>query len=314
LINYTQLVKSLQQECYDRDKIIEDQALQIQELKEGRSSASKSILITSDMHVGHKWSLGGELESVNNFWYEARDKLLNPRSNVFVINGEPIDGDNPKELGHGLWTTSLSTQLHRSNEFLEYYKMDKIGMTRGSNYHTTKNNTSYESMLAEMITCAPILDYKMFGGIQTTEHMERSVTAHGPEKVIDDLLTLRVNGRVFNILHHVGFSRWFSYIPTSIASELARMVFLEGKLWDKEDTPSIIVRSHTHHYCQVKFPRSVGFITPSWKVSDRFGLKGGMSAATIGLIEVVVEQNGHVVVNDIIMSDNDYPKVYIIDI
>lgn len=280
---------------------------------EGRSSQSKSVIVVSDMHVGHKWAVGGVLDNVNNFWYEARDKLLKERAKVLVVNGEPIDGDNPREIGHGLWTTSLRHQMQVANKFLSHYKMDKIGATRGSNYHTTKGNTNFEEIFVDEITCAPILEYEMFGGIKTTEHMEYS-DKKNLQRVIDDLLTLRVNGRVFNILHHVGFSKWFSYVPTAIASEMARMVFLDGKYWTHEDIPSVVVRSHTHHYVQVKFPNTVGLVTPAWKVTDRFGLKGGMSGATIGLVEIVVEQNGHVVVNDITLSDNSYPKVYIAEV
>jgi len=299
-------INQLLEEIETRNQIIEE--------LQGRSKSSKSVILTGDMHVGHKFAVGGELESINNFWFEARDRLLKPRANVFVINGEPIDGDNKRELGAGVWTTELDLQVEKANELLEYYKMDQIAMTRGSNYHTTKDNTGFEQLLANRITCAPMLDYKMFGGIKTEKVTDWDKGFHHRIVRIDDILALRAHNVIFNIIHHVGGSKWFAYATTAIARELAQMVFLDGKLWTKEDSPRIVVRAHTHKFVMVKFAHTAAFVSPAWKVTDRFQLKNGLDAATIGLIEVVIEQNGEFTVNDITLENTDYPKINIVDI
>ena len=279
----------------------------------GKSTSSKSLIITSDLHVGHKLAVGGNIKGLNRFWNSARDYLKRDRATVFIINGEPVDGDNPKEGGKGLWSNSIEDQMSKADELLSCFKMDNIGMTRGSNYHTQKGNTNIEQMFARMITAAPVLNYQMFGKIKTSTREDYD-NSNNKTVVIDDLLQLRINGIVINIIHHVGGSRWFSYRPSALAKEMANCIFLDGKLWNYKDSPKIIIRSHTHQFVYVGYGRTYGAVTPAWKVTDSFQMKSGMNAASIGLLEIVIEQNGEFITNPIIMKDMSYPKVNIIDI
>jgi len=291
---------------------------------EGRSKSSKSIVITGDMHVGSKFALHtGEfckipdrLKSIRELWYSARDKFSKPRANIFFINGEHIEGDNPKEGGHDIWSTDLNDQFRDAKTLLKGYKFDAIGMNRGSNYHTTRGNTGYEEMFLNSLNMngVKVYEYSPFNTIQTTEYGNADFSDRNSHIRVDDLFLCRINGKVFHIMHHIGGSKWFSYLPTALGREMAQMVFYKQKLWETADTPDIIIRSHTHRYVQVKYGHSAGFVCPSWKIFDRFLLKSGQDAGSIGIVEVVVEPNGEFEINDVIMEDRNYPKLNIIEI
>ena len=294
------------------------------EALQGRSTSSKSMIITGDMHVGHKFALHtGEYEKIpeklqvlKRLWYEGRDRLMRERASIFFINGEPIDGDNRKEGGHQVWSTDYNDQMADARTLIQHYKMDAIGMNRGSNYHTTKDNTGFEEILAnEIKDIAPVITYHPFDDDIIKEFHVVEYTDTGHRKIrIDDLFVCRIHDKVFHLMHHIGGSKWFSYLPTALGREMANMVFFDGKLWKKEDAPSVIIRSHTHRFVKIEYANTVGAVSPAWKIFDRFGLKSGMDAGTIGFLEIVVEQNGEISTNKIMLSNEDYPKLNIIEI
>ena len=100
-------------------------------IKTGRSKSSKSILVVSDMHVGAKSALcsddpetdGGYKPSANQKklfqeWNRTLDEVTqNPTA--FVINGEPIDGSNPKSQGDGLWSNDFNEQMNDSAKLIK---------------------------------------------------------------------------------------------------------------------------------------------------------------------------------------------------
>lgn len=287
----------------------------------GRSKSSKSVVLTGDMHIGHVYALASPLKKlrvINDFWKSARDKLKNGNPDVFVINGEPIDGDGYKDAGSQQWESDMADQLEIANDYLEYFKMGCIGMTKGSNYHTTRGNANFEKLFAKMITCAPILDYSPYGKwVQREVHKGRSTDYdqnRNYKKTIDDILQFRIHDTVFNVIHHTSSSGSFNYVPTTIANPILKNLILTGKLWTTKDAPIITVRSHTHTHVFVKYGRTCGFVTPAWQIFSRFMLQRGMSAATIGLIEVIVEPNNEYVVKDILLPDEDYPKIKLLEL
>ena len=286
----------------------------------GRSKSSKSLIVTGDNHIGHKYALGSplrKLQAINAFWKSARDKLYNKQTNVFIINGEPIDGDGYKDLGAEQWSTNMAVQLRVANDYLRHFKMDQIAMTRGSNYHTTRGNTSFEELFSQIITCAPILEYSPYGHFErfsqrTKEDWYRE--NWNRDRVIEDILQLRVHDTVINLIHHTGASSSFAYAPTAIANALLKNLILTGRLWTVKDAPRITIRSHTHQHVRVHYGNTCGFVTPAWQIFSRFMLQKNMTAATIGLVEVVVEPNNEFIINDILLPDKDYPKINIVEI
>ena len=115
-------------------------------------------------------------------------------------------------------------------------------------------------------------------------------------------------------MHHIGGSKWFSYLPTALGREMAQMVFFDGKLWTKENSPSVIVRSHTHRFVHIEYSTQHGAVTPSWKIFDRFSTKNGQDAGSIGMVEFLVEPNGEIIFKKFILHNEDYPKLNIVKI
>lgn len=289
----------------------------------GRSSSSKSVIIVGDMHVGHYYALGSplkKLQKVNQFWISARDQLLKERANVFVINGEPIDGDQPRQLGGELWVSDMGEQMQIANDYISHFKMDSIGLTRGSNYHSTRGNTNFESILAKYLTVAPILDYAPYGKKpnlykRASESIrERDPIAHRNYTRIEDILQFRVNERVFNFIHHTGVATNFATLPSSIAQQILKNLIVTGKLWKQKDAPTFTVRSHTHQFVFVEYGNTCGWVNPAWQIFSMYTLQKSMAAASIGMVEVVIESNGKYLINKILLPDKDYPKIRIIDI
>ena len=279
-------------------------------------------MIVGDMHVGHYYALASPLKrlnKINDFWHSAKDQLLKEKINVFVINGEPIDGDNPRQLSGEQWTNDMGEQMEIANDFISDFKMDCIGLTRGSNYHSTRGNTNFESILTKYLTVAPILDYSPYGKHYKNKRGSENVTerdpiAHKRYTRIEDILQLKVNDLVFNIIHHTGTSSSFTYAPTSIATQMLKNMISDGRIWTHKNSPTFTVRSHTHHFVLVEYGNSVGWVNPAWQIFSMYTLQKSMFSATIGLVEVVIEPNGKYIINKIILPDKDYPKINIIEI
>ncbi len=94
------------------------------------------------------------------------------------------------------------------------------------------------------------------------------------------------------------------------------MEFLRGRYWDNEHTPSVIVRSHVHYFVMVRFATQFGFTTPSFKMPDSHLFRGGLggTAPSLGAVEVIIEPDGHILIEPHIVSNAEYPKHKIIDL
>jgi len=278
------------------------------------------MVITGDNHIGHLYALGSplkKLEPINRFWSSARDKLSKERCNIFVINGEPIDGDGYKDLGSEEWTVNMAKQLRHANDLLKDFKMDQIAMTRGSNYHTTRAATGFEELFANEITVAPVLEYSPYGKFSRFSQKTRTDwkrNNNNNDRTIEDILQLKLHDVVFNIIHHTGASSSFAYAPTAIANALLKNLILTGKIWTYKDAPKVTIRSHTHQHVRVHYGNTCGFVTPAWQIFSRFMLQRNMTAASIGLVEVVIEPNNKIIINDILLPDKDYPKINVMTI
>jgi len=271
------------------------------------------------MHVGSELgvcseqpTLGGGFYTPNKlqkqlyqFWVECRDKC--PKPHVLVLNGEPCDGSNTKQVGGQSWRTVIGEQLHDAAKLLKMYTPKYFLMTRGSNYHVQLGADNQEEQLAERLHATP------YSGLF---EIERDIKQEGCyAQRTDYFLTFRVNGKVFSVTHHIGFNRWFAYRTTAIAREMADMEFMRGRYWKAEDMPNVIVRSHAHYFVLVRFSSVWGFITPCWKFPDSHLFRGGLggTAPSIGSVEVIIESNGDILVNPHIMSNLEYPKHNILE-
>ena len=255
-------------------------------------------------------------EKLYEHWVKVKDSLQNKNLFAIVINGEPIDGDNKRQLGVDSWTLDQGLQIKDVVKLLKQYNTKYFVITKGSGYHTQTGAKNHEEDVAEALNAVP---YSTYGncGRQTYEFKQwdkhdgrRSSTR------TDHHLTLKINGKVFSITHHIAFTRFFNYQPMAISREMANLEYLRGKYWNDEDYPTFIVRSHVHYYVQVRFSNTVGFTTPAWKFPDSYLYRGGLAgtAPSIGAIEVIVEPNGHYQVEPYIMNNDKYPKMEILEL
>ena len=275
----------------------------------GRSKSSKTILIASDIHdmsrmavcsdtpynseLDQTMTLTGLQKGLNQAWKdcasEAKDRF--GKVDLMVYNGEPIDGANKKNLGQQSWTTNLEDGMQDFMKLDSLISRDKLLFIRGSNYHTTVDGTNIEEILAQRMGAVRA---KPWGGSGFT----------------DAYAMVEVYGKVFNFSHHIGYSKSMAYRSTALSREMATMHYEDDKL-GKVDC---IVRSHVHYFWHNEGVHRHGIITPAWKFADYHLFRGGVAGTTpdIGMVPVIVEPNGEIIVKKIIKELKVKPqKVHI---
>ena len=270
----------------------------------GRSKSSKSIIGGGDVHDGASTAVcspapyraeqddyikpNAVQKTLFSAWETIKDNLKNKKPNLWVCNGEPIDGANRKQIGAQSWTTSLEDQMNDFIKLAKHIPYKDILFTRGSLYHSGLDATNFEEVLADRMGA---LRYKMFGGGGATDYFAN----------------IEVNNKVFNFSHHIGFSKGLQTRAAALSREMANMHYEYEKL-GKVD---VIVRSHVHYFCHVEFVHSHGIILPAWKYPDGHLFRGGVAGTTpdIGMVEMIVEPNGEIIVNKIVAEVDLKAKV-----
>jgi len=268
----------------------------------GRSSSSKSILFGSDFHVGSIYALcspdpvredglpirqTSQQKALWSIWEKVIDRITQ-RPKIFVANGEPIDGGNRRSLGRGCWTTHLGDMINDFAKCISKIPHDHLLMTRGSPYHVDIDGTNFEEITANQLNAD---HYRAYGGSGKTDYQ----------------VNFEVHGKIFNATHHVGFARWWQYRPTALAQEMVKMHFDHSK---RKFHTDVMVRSHVHYYCQVKFLNTLSFTTPAWKLPDPFMYKSGLPMMPdVGMVEAIVESNGDIEIIPIVEDVNIEPMV-----
>jgi hypothetical protein len=274
--------------------------LEIPSIK-GRSKSSKSILVISDMHVGSNSAIcsdNPERDGSNAYepssnqqklfkeWNRCLDELTQSPT-ALVLNGEPIDGSNPKSQGDGLWSNDFNDQMNDAAKLLKRIKREHLILTRGSGYHVTREATNFEKIFADKVGA---MKYKSVQGHQTKTDYEA---------------TIEMFGKYMNFTHHIGYSGWWMYRPTPMARELVKMHFGHKENGFHTD---VVVRSHVHYYCLVEFPNTIGFTSPAWKFPDGFMYRRGIpELPTIGMVEILIEPNGEINIKKHV-SELKFPK------
>jgi len=255
----------------------------------GRSKSSKNIVILSDIHNGSTTAICSPQPYISDLdttfkpnklqkalweiWESIPDGLTKKKSDLVVINGEPVDGANKKGLGQQSWTTNLWDQAEDFKKCMKVHKYDNILFNRGSGYHVQIDGTNIEEIIAKNMNA---MKYRAYGG----------------EGATDNYSFVECYGKMFNFTHHVGFNKWAAYRTTALAREMAGMHFEKDKL-HKAD---VIVRSHVHYFVHIQFVNTHGCTTPAWKFPDSHLFRGGVAGTTpdIGAVEFVVEPNGKI--------------------
>ena len=270
----------------------------------GRQGSSKTFLMTGDNHVGSLFSVASPerllsdgtvfrptkiMSVLYEAWLDVLDSLHCKQPHLMVCNGEPCDGANPKQLGQQSWTTDMESQMLEFMKLMKPFKYQKLLFTRGSIYHTTLGATNFEEILANRMP--RVMKYKAHGGSGST----------------DNYANIEANGKVFNFSHHIGFSKGLQTRAAALSREMANMHYE----YDKLGKVDVIVRSHVHYFCHVEFVHSHGIILPAWKYPDGHLFRGGVAGTTpdIGMVEMIVEPNGEIIVNKIVAEVDLKAKV-----
>lgn len=188
-------------------------------------------------------------------------------------------------------------------------------MTRGSNYHVNRDGTSDEEDFARSLNAVIYNSYLDELGWQRAEVENTSFTAYNGT-FTDYMMWFVVNDRLISQTHHLGFNRYFAYRTTALAREMASCVFQKGRYYPADMDVSVYNRGHVHYHVSIGFGTSKGYSTPAWKFADGHLFKSGLAGtdASIGAIELIIEQNGYILVNPHLMTNEEYPKPLVLDL
>ena len=296
----------------------------------GKSTSSRTLMVVSDMHVGSIYAVCSQEPVINEtgqefkldytnkrfleHWMDCRDWCPNPH--VLICNGEPFNGPNQKEHGFQNWSSDMTDQVDDSEKLLRCYNPRAYAFTRGSNYHVKDKNTNYEEMLAHRLKT---LSYSAYVGRERhfkESHRvnDESVRQGQPQRFTDYFMFFKIHGQLCNFTHHVGYTSKHALRGGALNAEMAAMIYEKGHMFDIDDDVNILGRGHVHYYVEIHHPSTIGFTTPAWKLPDGFLFRKGMGGARphVGAIKVIIEQNGHVIVDKLLMRKK-FPRPYIPD-
>ncbi len=269
----------------------------------GRKMSSKSVIIFSDIHCGSKVAICTDDVAITDQdnpykpnkgqkalkagWDYCIDEIIQ-KPRFLVINGEPVEGGHRRTIGAGVYSSSLVDQARDFKKLVKPIPYQEIIFVRGSPYHVDIEGTPFEEVVAEMLDA-------------------RKYRAYGGSGLTDFECNVELFGKHINFTHHVGYAQWAQYRPTAISRELTKMHFEHEARGFHTD---VIVRSHVHYYCEVRFPNTKGFSTPAWKFPDGFMYRHGLpSFPNIGCMEVIVESNGRILVEPHLSEINFKPTI-----
>ncbi len=274
-------------------------------IKKGRSGSSKTVVFVSDIHCGSAMAVAppdpfvSELDTtiksnkimktLYDTWQWGIDSL-SKKPDILGVLGEPMDGANKLQIGQQSWTTNINDQIKASVKLLKMFNAPNIIMVRGSKYHVQVDATNFEEQVARLV-----------GADRYRAYLPESVTLDNSEvgTMADSALTdyfayFDVNGKTFNMTHHIGFSSNEMYRTTAMARELVTMKLSED-FYGKAD---VYARGHVHYHVRVGFTHTQGFTNPAWKLPDAHLFRHGQGGTKpdIGMVECIVEPNEEVLI------------------
>ena len=254
-----------------------------------------------------------EQAAMFDWWVGHRDNLKNGKPLLTVVNGEPCDGNNRKSMGKECWSNDVGDQKEDFKRLIKFLSYQNVLLIKGSGYHSDSNTTSsLEEEIAREIGALP---YSGYFHRQIDTGTGEFIDQYDGGKYTDVYAQFKCFNRVFNITHHIGFTKWFSYRPTALGREMAGMVFEDDKFYDHDDAPNVMIRSHAHYFVEIRYPNSWGMITSAWKYPDDYLFRGGIAGTTpdVGMTEIIVEPNEEILVYPHIAPKAKMPKPYIHD-
>jgi hypothetical protein len=290
----------------------------------GKSTSSKTLAVISDMHVGSDQGLysgygpvkiSKDQEKLRDWWMHCAD--VNGRLTVLLLNGEPCQGSNKKQLGAENWSSDFNETLDDAERLIKQWHYDNLVMTRGSGYHVTSEGwTNAEETLSRRLK-----NFVPYSGIfgQALETMqsnkgmaivqEQGEPLYTARKHVDNYIFFDIYGRLFNAVHAISFTKWFAYKTTSLGRELADMEFSRGKWYGSDRNLDFLIRSHAHYFVHIEFSNSHGIISPAWQFPNTFQFRTGLAQyPSVGSVKITIETSGDISIQKYIMPSDKLPR------
>jgi len=214
-----------------------------------------TIIALSDMHVGSAFGIFpqdfvlsvGSVATLNvgqEYLLECWNDMLTripKRFDVLVLNGDIVDGQQPKQMARELTEPDPAFQVRAAIQLLQPLakRAKKVFVTRGTSYHVGQGH-EFEEHLAELLKA---------------ERQGNSYTR--------DWLLLDVGGARMDFAHHT--SHMIRYRTSALSREIQFSFLLNA--WKDCD---LIVRSHIHHYIQVNTEGKIAITTPGWQLQPGY--------------------------------------------
>lgn len=296
----------------------------------------RSVVIIADIHDGNinavcsPWARGyikhprkkHLQKKLYKAWQWCSTQLTKPEIDLLIINGDAIDGDNRKDLGSEVWTTSMLDQLKDVEQLItSHYTFKNVIVTTGSGYHVKRGSDPLEEVLAERLATYETdgeLGRKLRGEVlpKYFTKKEGDTRVNGTHyRYTDYKWRFKALNEIFSVTHHVSHSKVEFYRSTPLAREMVTAE-LDASKYSPNERPTILIRSHTHYYCLLDFSSSTGVITPAWKYPDEYLHHGGIGGTlpSIGIIEILLRPGHDKVIRKILAKGPKYPKEPLTDV
>ena len=290
------------------------------EVKLGRSKASKTLLVVSDLHVGNTNALCSQEPTIANtgqvyklprrnqllleHWIDCRDWCQNPH--IMIVNGEPIDGPNKKDAGGDTWSHDPNDQIDDSERLLTMHNPTRYAFTRGSNYHVKDGQMSYEETLARRLKT---IGYDPDNTVQSVRHEAVKRQAGDGKRFVEYYIWFKILDQICNFTHHTSYTSKHGQRANAVSNEMSSLEFDRGWYYPVDKSIAVVGRAHVHYYTEVRSPSTIGFTTPGWKLPDGFLFRNGIGGTRphVGAVKVIIEPNGEITV-DKLLSKAKFPR------
>ena len=220
------------------------------------------VLVISDTHVGSRWGLfpdkfrlsTGAKYTPNKgqryllrCWRAMQDDLAGD-IDILILNGDIINGPNPKENARDQIEQDPDWQVRAAVELLTplVARAGQVYATQGSPYHAGEG-AQWDEAVAHALGAVP----------DEAGHQAW------------DWLLLDVEGVLLDVAHHQSVVMRYVTMPLEREQQFDQMIAAH-----KGGSADLIIRSHAHRYVEanVELQRSVA--TAAWQLQTRYARRG----------------------------------------
>jgi hypothetical protein len=243
------------------------------------------IVPLSDLHVGSLWGLwpprfeaedprtGRTLQFVQNdtqrkLWKHWQKMVSTIDPDTIILNGDLIDGAQPREGGRGLVTPNIEWQVAACLQVLETLPKVPTYCTMGTGYHSMPDGSAAEQWISKQ------MGYE-FG---------------------DELIVEECGIRLF-CRHVIGASNTaWQYMTTAPARD--QMLLYLNKSAEKYGPIDYAVFSHRHQFVHTEFTSGSAIVTPCWQTKTPYAVKKGIiTTPDIGWVELNILDKKNIAVD-----------------